>query len=131
MGKKGRTPRKTTWHTHKQNLACSHRNSNDMQVHLSQMSQDRFSYNVFEPCHNKTYILHIENNGTVQLRSNCKADQHFCFHFTDSKLSTLLSKSKISSLLCACTAQFVSYLLGNQIVCFLMRWFILFLLQEL
>ena len=38
------------------------------------------------------------NIGAGQLRSNCKADQRFCFHYTDSTIP-LLSKSKISSLL--------------------------------
>ena len=38
-----------------------------------------------------------ENKSADQLRSNCKADQHLCFCYTDSTIP-LLSKSKISSL---------------------------------
>ena len=37
-----------------------------------------------------------ENRGADQLRSNCEADQHLCFRYTDSTIP-LLSKSKISS----------------------------------
>ena len=35
-----------------------------------------------------------KNKGADQLRSNCEADQHLCFHYMDSTIS--LSKSKIS-----------------------------------
>ena len=38
-----------------------------------------------------------ENKGADQLRSNCEADQHLCFRYTDGTIP-LLSKSKISSL---------------------------------
>ena len=38
-----------------------------------------------------------ENKGADQLRSNCEADQHLCFHYTDSTIP-LLSKSKFSNL---------------------------------
>ena len=38
-----------------------------------------------------------ENKGADQLRSNCKADQHLCFRYTDSIIS-LLSNSEICSL---------------------------------
>ena len=37
-----------------------------------------------------------ENKGADQLRSNCEADQHACFRYSDSTIS-LLPKSKISS----------------------------------
>ena len=37
-----------------------------------------------------------ENKGADQLRSNCEADQHLCFCYTDSTVSLLL-KSEISS----------------------------------
>ena len=37
------------------------------------------------------------NKGADQLRSNCEADQRFCFRYMDSTIP-LLSKSKISSL---------------------------------
>ena len=37
-----------------------------------------------------------ENKGADQLRSNCEADQRFCFRYTDSTLS-LLIKYEISS----------------------------------
>ena len=39
-----------------------------------------------------------ENKGADQLRSNCQADQHLCFHYTDSTIPRLL-KSEISSFL--------------------------------
>ena len=38
-----------------------------------------------------------ENKDADQLRSNCAADQRFCFRYTDSKIP-LLPKSEISSL---------------------------------
>ena len=37
-----------------------------------------------------------ENKSADQLRSNCEADQHLCFRYSDSTIS-LLPKSKISS----------------------------------
>ena len=37
-----------------------------------------------------------ENKGADQLCSNCEADQHLCFRYTDSTISLLL-KSEISS----------------------------------
>ena len=46
----------------------------------------------------KPTICSCENKGADQLRSNCEADQHLCFHYTDSTIP-LLSKSEISSLL--------------------------------
>ena len=45
----------------------------------------------------KPTICICENKGADQLRSNCEADQHLCFRYTDSTVP-LLSKSKISSL---------------------------------
>ena len=36
-----------------------------------------------------------ENKGADQLRSNCEADQHLCFRYSDSK-NPLLLKSEIS-----------------------------------
>ena len=55
----------------------------------------------------KSDFRSCENKGTDQLRSNC-----FCY--SDS-IIPLLSKSKISTLVifCACTARFVSDLVGN------------------
>ena len=38
-----------------------------------------------------------ENKDADELRSNCEADQHLCFRYTDSTIP-LLSKSKISSI---------------------------------
>ena len=38
-----------------------------------------------------------ENKGADQLHSNCEADQHLCFRYTDITIPPL-SKSKISSL---------------------------------
>ena len=46
--------------------------------------------------HEQDFCL-CENKGADQLGSNCEADQHLCFHFSDSTIP-LLSKSKISSL---------------------------------
>ena len=48
-----------------------------------------------------------ENKGTDQLRSNLEADQHLCFHYTDSTVP-LLSKSEISSHLLRLHSRFVS-----------------------
>ena len=44
----------------------------------------------------KTFCI-CDNKGADQLRSNCEADQHLCFRYTDSTIP-FLSKSKISSL---------------------------------
>ena len=41
-------------------------------------------------------ICICENKGADQLRGNCEADQHLCFHYTDSAIPLLL-KSEISS----------------------------------
>ena len=41
-----------------------------------------------------------ENKGTVQLRSNCEADQHLCFQYMYSTIHVLL-KSDFSSFLAA------------------------------
>ena len=46
----------------------------------------------------KTDFGLCENKVADQLCSNCIADQHLCFHHTDSKIP-LLPKSKISSFL--------------------------------
>ena len=43
----------------------------------------------------KPTICICENKGADQLRSNCKADQHLCFHYTDSTILLLL-ESEIS-----------------------------------
>ena len=55
-----------------------------------------------------------ENKGTDQLRSNCEADQHLYFHYSDSTIPLLL-KSKLSLLACCCdcTGQFMLELVGN------------------
>ena len=45
----------------------------------------------------KNGILPMQNKDADQLRSNCEADQHLCFRYTDSAIH-LLTKSKISSL---------------------------------
>ena len=52
---------------------------------------------LYEPRHEKSDFCLCENKGTDQLRSNCEADQHLCFRYTDNTFP-LLSKSKISSL---------------------------------
>ena len=49
-----------------------------------------------------------KNKGADQLRSSCEADQCLCFCYSDSTIS-LLSKA----IFCACTAPFVSDLVGN------------------
>ena len=55
-----------------------------------------------------------ENKGADQLRSNCEADQHLCFCYTD-RTSHLLLKSEISSFLPASvtTERFMLVLVGN------------------
>ena len=58
-----------------------------------------------------------ENKGADQLRSNCKADQHLCFRYTDSTMPVLFQPLAI---FCACTARCVSDLFSNHIVGFLM-----------
>ena len=57
------------------------------------------------------------------VRSKCKADQRLCFPYRDSTI-LVLSKYKISralAIFCGCTAWFVSDLVRNHIVGFLMR----------
>ena len=78
---------------------------------------------IFQSVIRKSTFCICEYNGANQLRSNCEADQHLCFHYTDSTIP-LFSKSKI---FCACTARFLSDLFGNHIVSFLMAWLIQFL----
>ena len=58
----------------------------------------------------KPAVCICENKGADQLRSNCAADQHFCFHYIDSTI-LLLAKSEIISY--SCTARFVFDLVGN------------------
>ena len=60
-----------------------------------------------------------ENKDADQLRGNREADQRLCFRYIDSTIP-LHSKSKISSLFCSCTAWFVSDLVRNQNIGFLM-----------
>ena len=63
----------------------------------------------------KLGICLCENKGADQLRSYREADQHLCFHFTDSLIS-LLPKSeifKLLAILCGCTVWFVSDMVGN------------------
>ena len=53
---------------------------------------------LFELRHEKTNIFCIcENKNADQMRSNCAADQHLCFRYTDSTIP-LLSKPEGSSL---------------------------------
>ena len=55
------------------------------------------------------------NKDADQLRSNCAADQRLCFRYMDSTIP-LLSKSenfKHLTILCDCTARFVSDLAGK------------------
>ena len=58
-----------------------------------------------------------ENKDADQLRSNWEADQHLCFHYTDSTIP-LLSFQPLT-IFCDFTAQFVWDLVGTQIVGFL------------
>ena len=51
----------------------------------------------YYPPHGKTKIYICENKDADQLRSNCKADQRLCFHYTYNTIPLLL-KSKVSSL---------------------------------
>ena len=64
-----------------------------------------------------------ENIDADQLRGDHEADQRPFFRYTDSTIP-LLSKSEISgkplAIFCSYTAWFVSDLVGNQNVCFLM-----------
>ena len=63
-----------------------------------------------------------ENKDADQLRGNREADQRLCFRYIDSTIP-LLSKSEIFkplSIFCSCTTWFVSDLVGNQNVGFLM-----------
>ena len=46
----------------------------------------------------KPYFCLCKNKGADQLRSDCEADQHLCFRYTDSTIP-LLTKSELSSLL--------------------------------
>ena len=46
-------------------------------------------------CMGKPTICIFENKDADQLRSNCEADQHLCFRYTDSIIPLL--KSEISS----------------------------------
>ena len=52
----------------------------------------------YEPRHEKIGCFLCKNKGVDQLYSNCTADQHLCFRYTNSMIP-LLSESEISSLL--------------------------------
>ena len=54
-----------------------------------------------------------KNKDADQLCSNCTADQHLCFRYSDSKSLLLKFNFQPPSLLCDCTGQFVSDLVGN------------------
>ena len=63
-----------------------------------------------------------ENKDADQLRGDSEADQRLCFRYLDSTIP-LLSKSEIFkhlAIFCSCTVWFVSDLVGNQKVGFLM-----------
>ena len=62
---------------------------------------------LYEPCHEKTNRI---NKGADQLRSNCEAEQRFCFRYTDSTVPLLFQPLAI---FCDCTGWFVSDLVGN------------------
>ena len=75
----------------------------------------------YEPPHGKPTICICENKDADQLRGNRKADQHLCFHYTDSTIPLLL---KTEAFFCVCIAQFVSDLYGNHNIGFPTRWLI-------
>ena len=53
-----------------------------------------FACDTFDPHHEKTCFLHMQNKGADQLLCNHAADQHLCFRYLESTIP-LLSKSKI------------------------------------
>ena len=59
----------------------------------------------------------FENKGADQLHGNREADQRLCFRYTDSTIPLLSSfyiqNFKHLTILCGCTAWFVSDLVGN------------------
>ena len=71
----------------------------------------------------KPTICICDNKGADQLRSYREADQRLCFPSMDSAFPSKVIVSKISSILpspvAACAAGFVSDLVGNHIVGFL------------
>ena len=70
----------------------------------------------------KPTLCICENKDADQLRGDREADQRLCFCYIDSTIP-LLSKSEIKPLaiFCDCTARFVSDLVENQNVGFLLR----------
>ena len=48
----------------------------------------------FEPHPEKTGFCPCENKGADQLRSNCTADQHLCFGYTDSTIPLFLKSDR-------------------------------------
>ena len=56
-----------------------------------------------------------ENKDADQLRGNREADQSLCFRYIDSTIPLLpkYENFKLLAILCGCTAQFVSDLVGN------------------
>ena len=79
----------------------------------------------------KPTICMCENKGADQLRGNREADQRLCFRCMNSTIPLLL-KAEISTsslLLRDCTGQFVSDLVGTQIVGFLTHKLILDILE--
>ena len=60
-----------------------------------------------------------ENKDADQLRSNCEADQRLCFRYVDSTIPLHFPSPAIFR---ACTARFVSDLVGNHTVGFPTRW---------
>ena len=77
----------------------------------------------------KPTLCICENKDADQLRGNREADQRLCFRYIDSTIP-LFSKSenfKPLAIFCDCTARFVSELVENQNVSFLMTRLIYFL----
>ena len=63
-----------------------------------------------------------ENKDTDQLRGDREADQRLCFRYIDSTIPLL---SKPLAMFCSCTAWFLSDVVGNQNIGFLMTRLIL------
>ena len=74
------------------------------------------NYDRMSHCMGKPTVCIGENKDVDQLRSICEADQRLCFRYSDST-TPLLSNPKFHlAVFCYCTGQFVSGLVGTQIV---------------
>ena len=64
-------------------------------------------HQLYELSLEKTAFCICANKGADQLRSNHADDHCLCFHYIDNAIP-LLPKSKILTIFCGCTVQFVS-----------------------